>query len=70
MLGIRHVDALVNVERGQDLFAVRIGSPRAALGSHPLTMPDVARPHHRQLPTPSSKSVAKTGLPSLTHTCR
>jgi hypothetical protein len=27
MLGIRHADALVNVEHGQDLFAVRIGSP-------------------------------------------
>src|SRR6266446_2091817 len=71
MLRIRHADVLVNVEHGQDLFAVRIGSPQVALaGSHPLTMPDVVRPHHRQLPTPSSKSVAETSLPSLTHTCR
>src|SRR3981081_2737638 len=47
MLGIRQADALFKVEHEQDLFAVRIGSPRVALaGSHPLTMPDVARPHH------------------------
>ena len=70
LLGIRHADAVVNVEHGQPFSAGRIARPGAALGSHPMTMPDIARQHHRQLPTPSSKSVAKTGLPSLTHTCR
>jgi hypothetical protein len=41
MLGIRHADAVVNVEQGQ-LIASGLLAPRAALGSHPMTMPDNA----------------------------
>ena len=70
LLGIRHADAVVNVEHGQPFAAGRIARRGAALGSHPMTMPDIARLRHRQLSTPSSKSVAITSLPSLTHTCR
>src|SRR5437870_5122156 len=69
-LDIPPSDALINVEHGRGSFCRQSRSPRATLGSYPMTMPDIAPHHHRQLPTPSSKSVAEIDLPSLSHTCR